>query len=620
MKNVHSIDPAVTKMLEIARKQGMETAWDRYLAQKPQCGFGELGICCRNCNMGPCRIDPFGEGPQKGVCGATADTIVARNLLRMIAAGASAHSDHGRDVVETLRGVGTGEAKDYTIKDEKKLMTLCKEFNITTEDKSIHEIAQELGEAALEEFGTQKGYIQTIERVPLQRKEIWKNLGIIPRGIDREIVESLHRTHMGVDHDPASLILHGLRCSLSDGWGGSMLATEFSDVLFGTPRPIRGQCNLGVIREDAVNIVVHGHEPVLSEMLVEAVQDPELEALAKKNGASGINLVGMCCTGNEILMRHGIPSAGNFLHQELAVMTGAIEAMVVDVQCIMPSLAQLASCYHTKFISTSPKAKFPGALHIQFEEHHALDVAREIVRQAIENYPHRNKSRVFIPKETAEYVGGFSVEAILEALGGTWTPLIEAIKSKKIRGIAALVGCNNPKVTHDYNHVNMTKALIAQDVLVVETGCAAIASAKAGLLLPETAQLAGSGLASVCRTLGIPPVLHMGSCVDISRILVMAAAIAKELGVDIADLPIAGAAPEWMSEKAVSIGAYVVASGIFTVLGTVPPVLGSKTVTEILTQKAKYLVGGYFAVEPDPFKAAELIINHIDEKRAALGI
>ncbi|KHO62865.1 Ni-dependent carbon monoxide dehydrogenase precursor [Thermoanaerobacter sp. YS13] len=620
MENVHSIDPAVTKMLEIARKQGMETAWDRYLAQKPQCGFGELGICCRNCNMGPCRIDPFGEGPQKGVCGATADTIVARNLLRMIAAGASAHSDHGRDVVETLRGVGTGEAKDYTIKDEKKLMTLCKEFNITTEDKSIHEIAQELGEAALEEFGTQKGYIQTIKRVPPQRKEIWKNLGIIPRGIDREIVESLHRTHMGVDHDPASLILHGLRCSLSDGWGGSMLATEFSDVLFGTPRPIRGQCNLGVIREDAVNIVVHGHEPVLSEMLVEAVQDPELEALAKKNGASGINLVGMCCTGNEILMRHGIPSAGNFLHQELVVMTGAIEAMVVDVQCIMPSLAQLASCYHTKFISTSPKAKFPGVLHIQFEEHHALDVAREIVRQAIENYPHRNKSRVFIPKETAECVGGFSVEAILEALGGTLTPLIEAIKSKKIRGIAALVGCNNPKVTHDYNHVNMTKALIAQDVLVVETGCAAIASAKAGLLLPETAQLAGSGLASVCRTLGIPPVLHMGSCVDISRILVMAAAIAKELGVDIADLPIAGAAPEWMSEKAVSIGAYVVASGIFTVLGTVPPVLGSKTVTEILTQKAKYLVGGYFAVEPDPFKAAELIINHIDEKRAALGI
>lgn len=620
MKNARSIDPAATKMLEIARQQGIETAWDRYLAQKPQCGFGELGICCRNCNMGPCRIDPFGEGPQKGVCGATADTIVARNLLRMIAAGAAAHSDHGRDVVETSRGIGTGEAKDYTIKDEEKLMALAREFDILTEGKSTREIAKELAEAALEEFGTQKGYIQTVNRVPPRRKEIWQNLGILPRGIDREVVEALHRTHMGVDHDPANLILHGLRCSLSDGWGGSMLATEFSDILFGTPHPIRGQCNLGVIREDAVNIVANGHEPVLSEMLVAAAQDPELVALARKNGASGINLVGMCCTGNEILMRHGIPSAGNFLHQELAVMTGALEAMVVDVQCIMPSLAQLASCYHTKFISTSPKAKFPGALHIPFEEHHALDIAREIIRQAVENYPRRKKGRVFIPRETAEYMAGFSVEAILKALGGTLTPLIEAIKSKKIRGLAALVGCNNPKVTQDYNHINMAKALIAQDVLVVETGCAAIASAKAGLLLPEAAELAGTGLAGICHTLGIPPVLHMGSCVDISRILVVAAALAKELGVDIADLPVAGAAPEWMSEKAVSIGAYVVASGIFTVLGTVPPVLGSKAVTEILTQKAKDLIGGYFAVETDPFKAAELIINHIDEKRAALGI
>jgi len=620
MENIRSIDPASLQMLAAASREGRETAWDRYQAQQPQCGFGELGVCCRNCNMGPCRIDPFGDGPQKGVCGADADIIVARNLLRMIAAGAAAHSDHGRDVVETLKGAGSGAAKDYRIKDEKKLLALAAEFQIATENKTPAQIAVELADAALDEFGTKKGRIQTVDRVPSKRKEVWRELGILPRGIDREVVEAMHRTHIGVDNDPANLILHGLRCSIADGWGGSLLATEFSDVLFGTPRPVRGKSNLGVIREDAVNIMVHGHEPVLSEMLVAAAGRPELAAAARERGAAGINLVGMCCTGNEILMRHGVPVAGNFLQQELAVLTGALEAVVVDVQCIMPALGDLAACYHTKFISTSPKAKFPGAVHIPFDEHSALEVAEKIIRLAVENFPNRNGKRVIIPAETTEYVAGFSVEALLEALGGTLQPLISAIKDGRIRGIAALVGCNNPKITQDYNHVHMARTLIAQDVLVVETGCAAIASAKAGLLLPEAAEAAGPGLAAVCRALNIPPVLHMGSCVDISRILTVAAAMARELGVDIADLPLAGAAPEWMSEKAVSIGAYVVASGIFTVLGTVPPVLGSKAVTALLTGQAKDLVGGSFAVETDPFRGAQLIIDHINARRAALGI
>jgi len=620
MKDALSIDPASVQMLEVARGEGIETAWDRYRAQLPQCGFGELGLCCRNCNMGPCRIDPFGNGPAKGVCGADADIIVARNLLRMIAAGAAAHSDHGRDIVETLRGAATGTAGDYGVKDAGKLKALAGEFQIATEGRSLSDIASDLAAAALEEFGTKKGRIQTVDRVPPQRKAVWQGLGLLPRGIDREVVEAMHRTHIGVDNDAANLILHGLRCAIADGWGGSLLATEISDVLFGTPQPVRGRSNLGVIREDAVNVMVHGHEPVLSEMLVAASTRPELLEAARAKGAAGINLVGMCCTGNEILMRHGIPVAGNFLQQELAVLTGALEAVVVDVQCIMPALGQLAACYHTKFISTSPKAKFPGAVHIPFDEHRALATAGEIIRLAVDNYEMRRRERVCIPRETTEYMAGFSVEAILQALGGTPQPLIDAVKSGAIKGIAALVGCNNPKITHDYNHVNMARTLIAQDVLVVETGCAAIASAKAGLLLPEAADLAGPGLAGVCRSLGIPPVLHMGSCVDISRILVLCATIAGALGVDIADLPVAGAAPEWMSEKAVSIGAYVVASGIYTVLGTVPAVLGSKVVTGLLTGDAEQLVGGRFAVETDPFRGAELMIRHIEKKRSGLGI
>ncbi len=616
-----SIDPASQEMLALAEKEGFETAWDRYEAQLPQCGFGELGVCCRHCNMGPCRISPFEEeGPKAGVCGATADIIVARGLIRMIAAGAAAHSDHGRDIAHTLLLTAEGKGGGYEIKDEAKLHALATEYGIKTDGRGKEEIALDLAHAVYAEFGKQEGPVQFTRRAPEKRVALWKSLGIDPRGVDREIVEIMHRTHIGVDNDPVNLILHGLRTSISDGWGGSMIATELSDVLFGTPTPTRSMANLGVLKADEVNIVAHGHEPTLSEMILAATQDPEMLALAKKYGAKGINLVGMCCTGNEVLMRHGVPMAGNFLQQELAVITGAVEAIIVDVQCIMPALGALTGCFHTKFISTSPKAKFPGATHIEFHEEHAYDIAKDIVRTAVENYRFRKAGQVHIPDEKTECMAGFSVEAIVGALGGTLDPLLDAIKGGAIKGIGAVVGCNNVKVQHDYGHVNLLKELIKQDVLVVTTGCNAIAAAKAGLLLPEAAEMAGEGLKGVCQALGVPPVLHMGSCVDISRILVACAAIANALGVDISDLPAAGAAPEWMSEKAVSIGAYVVSSGVFTVLGTVPQVLGSPMVTELLTQGAKDVVGAAFAVEPDPFKAAQMMIDHIEEKRAALGI
>ena len=259
-------------------------------------------------------------------------------------------------------------------------------------------------------------------------------------------------------------------------------------------------------------------------------------------------------------------------------------------------------------------------MHIEFHEEQAYDIAKEIVSTAVENYRFRKPDMVQIPNETMECMAGFSVEAIVGALGGTLDPLLDAIKSGAIKGIGAIVGCNNVKVQQDYSHVRLLEELIKQDVLCVTTGCNAIAAAKAGLLLPEAAEQAGEGLKGVCQALGIPPVLHMGSCVDISRILVACGAIANALGVDISDLPAAGAAPEWMSEKAVSIGAYVVSSGVFTVLGTVPQVLGSPVVTELLTQGANDVVGAAFAVEVDPFKAAKLMIDHIEEKRAALGI
>jgi anaerobic carbon-monoxide dehydrogenase catalytic subunit len=616
-----SIDPTVQPLLERAQQLSIETVWDRLDAMQPQCGFGELGVCCRNCNMGPCRISPFDDqGPKKGICGATADIIVARNLIRMIAAGAAAHSDHGRDLAHTLLLTAQGKGGGYEIKDTEKLAALAKEYGIETTDRNKEMVALDLANAVYAEFGNQEGPLQFTRRAPEKRVALWQSLGIDPRGVDREIVEIMHRTHIGVDNDPVNLILQGLKASIADGWGGSTIATELSDVLFGTPTPRQSEANLGVLKEDHVNIIVHGHEPVLSEMILAAVGDPDLVARAEKAGARGINLAGLCCTSNELVMRHGIPIAGNFLQQELAVITGAVEAMIVDVQCIMPSLGPLCDCFHTKFISTSPKAKFPGAVHMEFHEEKALEIAREIVATAVDNFANRVPEKVFIPQEKTACMVGFSVEAVLKALGGTLDPLLDAIKSGAVRGIAGVVGCNNPKIQHDLGHVALLEELIKNNVLVASTGCNAIAAAKRGLMLPEAAEQAGDGLKGVCQALGIPPVLHMGSCVDISRILTFCAAVANALGVDISDLPVAGAAPEWMSEKAVSIGAYVVSSGIFTVLGTVPQVLGSPVVTEVLTRTANDVVGAAFAVETDPVKGAGLMIAHMDQKRQALGI
>lgn len=615
-----SIDSASQIMLRKAEKENIETAWDRYEKQLPQCSFGQLGVCCRNCNMGPCRIDPFGEGAEKGICGATADIIVARNLLRTIAAGAAAHSDHARDAVLTFKKMSEGEAGSYRIKDEAKLLSLASEYGIPADGKRREEVAAELADALLMEFGKQNGPILCTRRAPESRIRLWTELGIEPRGIDREIVECMHRTHMGVDNNATHILLQGLRTGLSDGWGGSMIATDVQDILFGTPQPKKSTVNLGVLSKDKVNVIIHGHESILSEMIVEAAEDPELLKLAQGKGAAGINVAGICCTGNETLMRHGTPIAGTFLQQELAVITGAVEAMVVDVQCVMPSLGELTGCYHTKFISTSPKADYPNTVRMEFHEEKAYETAKEIIRAAVENFPNRNKKKVNIPEEKQECMIGFSAEAILNALGGSPDPLIEAIKSGAVWGIGAVVGCNNVKITHNYGHVNLVKELIKNNVLVVTTGCNAIACAEAGLLVPEASELAGEGLKIVCKALGIPPVLHMGSCVDISRILVLSSVIANRLGVDISDLPAAGAAPEWTSEKAVSIGAYVVSSGVYTVLGTVPPVLGSQAVTTLLTRDLSSVIGASFAVEPDPFKAADLMLEHIDGKRKALDL
>ncbi|MHB8763748.1 MAG: anaerobic carbon-monoxide dehydrogenase catalytic subunit [Deferrisomatales bacterium] len=607
-------------MLDKARREGLSTVWDRHAAQEPRCGFCDLGLSCRICTMGPCRIDPFGEGPQLGVCGADADIMVARNLGRMIAAGSASHSDHGRDLAETLLAVGEGRAAGYGIADEGKLRALAREFGVAEEGRAGLEVAKDLAGEMLDEYGMRKGRLQFAGRMPAARLALWEKLGVTPRGIDREVTEMMHRTHMGVDNDPVSLLLHGFRTALADGLGGSMIGTELSDVLFGTPKPATSTVSLGVIEAGAVNLLLHGHNPVVSEMVARAAEDPELVALARKLGATGINLAGLCCTGNELLMRRGIPMAGNHLMTELVLVTGAVDMMIVDYQCIMPSLTQIAGCYHTKFVTTSPKARFKGAEHREFTPENAESLARQVVREAVENFPRRRAGALEIPGQTVRQMTGFSVEAVLGALGGTPQPLIDAIVAGKIRGAAGVVGCNNPKVKHDRGHVELTRRLIENDILVLDTGCAAVANAKAGFKTPEAAELAGPGLREVCKALGIPPVLHTGSCVDNTRILHLAGALAKAIGVDVSQLPLAGAAPEWYSEKAVAIAFYVVAAGITTFLGVVPPILGSPAIVKLATEGLKDVLGASFVVEPDPVACADAIVAHVNAKRRALNL
>lgn len=617
--------PSTAQMLRKARREGIETAFDRAESLKP-CPIGGQSACCKHCSMGPCRLSPKNPYEKVGVCGADIDTLQARGFARMVAAGASAHSDHGREMVELFISVASGENPDFQIQDAAKLLAFAGDMGIVTEGKKLREIAVELGEACLGQFGQQRGHMKLLERAPQKRFDLWKELGILPRGFDREVVEMMHRTHMGVDQEPRNLVLGASRAALANGWGGSMISSELSDILFGTPKPILAEVDLGNLKEDEVNVIVHGHEPQLLDMMVRLAEDPEMLALAEKNGAKGITLVGMCCAGNEQLIRRGIPHAGNFMQCEPAILTGAVDAMLVDVQCIQQSLAPLAKCYHTRFITTNPRCKISGAEHIEFHgDHDARRVGVELMTLAVENFRNRTE-KVEIPDIRNQMIGGFSHEAINYMLGGSfrggYTPLNENVINGRIRGVAGVVGCNNPRVKHDWVHVELVKELIRNDVLVVQTGCSAIALAKAGLMKPEAAKYCGPGLREVCEAVGMPPVLHSGSCVDNSRILVALAEMVKAggLGDDISQLPVAGAAPEWMSEKAVGIGHYFVSSGVFVVFGVTLPHVGATRFAQYLFGGIEKDLGGKWAVEPDPYQMARLMIEHIDGKRKALGI
>jgi anaerobic carbon-monoxide dehydrogenase catalytic subunit len=619
-----TICESTAQMLEKAKRDGVETAFDR-AANMKACPIGADSACCKHCSMGPCRLNAKAPYDKVGVCGATIDTIMARNFARMVAAGGAAHTDHGMSMLDLFREVVNGKILDYEIKDVQKLESVAQEIGIEIEGRSVKEIATDLYNELERTYIQVEGEIPFAKRVPPKTLETWRKQGIVPRGAMREIMELMHRSHMGVDQHYENITKQCSRTALADGWGGSMVATEIADILFGTPTPVAVEVDMGVLKEDQVNVIVHGHEPNLFESMLVSATDPMLVEKAKAAGAKGINLVGMCCSGAEMLVRHGIPHAGNFMSTETVLVTGAVDAMCVDVQCIKQGLVAVADCYKTPLFTTNPRCHIEGAEHVEFHEHAPRDCTDAMVVKAIHRFKNRT-AEIEIPKNTHAGVHGFSHEYINYMLGGTfrgsYTPLNDNIINGRIRGVAGVVGCTNPRVKQDWVHVELVKELIKNDVLVLQTGCSQIALAKAGMCTPEAAHLAGSGLKEVCETVGMPPVLGIGSCVDNSRILIAASEMVKTggLGESIADLPVAGAAPEWMSEKAICIGQYFVASGVFTVFGVTFPIVEDTKFHKHLFQGLEEQGMGKWGFTPDPYEMARMMIAHIDAKRKALGI
>ena len=616
LTTVEEFEAATERLLETGAKVGADAWQFRVKNQTPHCKFGEEGVCCRICSMGPCRIT---KKAPRGICGCDVHGIVGRNYLKFTAGGSATHSDHGREICHTLYESSADGC--YQVKDPEKLIRIAKEWGVETEGKDIYDLAHEVAEMGLWEYGKPFGTQRFLKRAPQSQQELWEKNELAPRAIDREVSCSLHMAHMGCSSLPEALIKQSIRAGLSDGWGGSMMGTEFSDVLFGTPKPIDTEANLGVMVEENVNIVVHGHDPSLSEMVCEYADSPEMIAYAKEMGAKGITVSGVCCTSNEVAMRRGIPMAGNFLQQENVVLTGACEAIVVDVQCIFPALGPLSKCFHTKFITTSPIAQMPDSEFIRFDAKTAGEKAKLIVKTAIENFKNRKPELVHIPQLKQKATVGYSVEAIIKCLDGvansqvdemgTVKPLLQCVTSGVLRGAVAMVGCNNPKIRPDLAHIELMKKLIANDIVIIASGCSAQAAAKAGLMDKRAKDICGDGLKRVCELADIPPVLHMGSCVDISRMMILASELAKCAGTHVSQLPVVGCAPEWMSEKAVSIGNYVIGTGIDTFLGVDPYVSGSSEIAEILTNGTREWVEAAFTVEKDIDKLGDAMIARI---------
>lgn len=616
------VDKPSCYMYEAMRKDGVDTIYERFIAQQPQCGYGANGICCALCSHGPCQITRKAD---KGVCGANADLIVARNLLLKVAIGTAANIYHARNVARTIEAIGRGRS-DYVIKEEDKLRSVAKTVGLDSSG-DIKGVALRFGKFFMDQINSNDYEpLKMVEAFALpQRKEVWKKLDIFPGGPNSELLTSLTKSMTNVNSDPVDLLLQGLRLGIVNEYIGLFGATVLQEIIIGTAKPFLGQANIGIIDSRYVNLLVNGHQPLLAIKVMEAAREKEFIDKAKSVGAAGIKFYGSVCEGQSLLNIAGEYSdvyagpAGNLIQQELILATGAIDVLFFDFNCVLPSLVDVAKRYHTKLISTDKVVRQRETERLEYEPDQAKKIAIKILNEAIEAFTKREKTN--IPENPQKAMAGFTTESVSDALGGSLKPLINLIADGTIKGVAALVGCTTVRENQSgFNTQALARELIKKDILVISAGCASNSLQNAGLLDPSASALSGKNLRNVCETLKIPPCLSYGGCTDIGKIVGTVVALAKELNVDIPQLPIAVSAPEFMEQKAVADGFTAVALGAMIHLAPIPPVLGSKLVTKVLTEDIEALTGGKVYVELDPIKAAKGIEAHIVRKRKELGL
>jgi len=625
-------DASCSSFFTDLHEAGVSTIMDRADKQGAQCRFGQLGLCCRICLQGPCRINPMGKEPMTGICGARDYTIVSRYIDRMIAGGTAAHSGHGKEIAHMLHAVSKGETKDYKVTDQAKLEAVAKKLGIQGNGKNPMALAEAVSSKALEDYSRLSNdplaFLKST--VTKGRMHRWETHAVLPSNIETAISDVMHRTSMGVDADPVPILFGGIKSALSD-YTGAQISSDLSDVLFGTPRIVLSEANLSVLEEKSINVAVHGHNPLLSDIMVDVSR--EMKAEAQKVGADRFNIVGVCCTGNEILMRKGVPLAANVMAQELVLLSGILDAMVFDYQCIMPSLSALSRCTHTKMITTQEINRLVGDTHIEFTPDRAKESAKKILMMAAEAFKHRGKIRPLPSIRPAAVMAGFSLEQ-MRALFAKKNPddpfqyLTDSIVNGRIRGVALFAGCKSTNRKDDSDVITIARELAKRDVLLMATGCNAIELAKAGFMDPaKTKEVAGEGLQSFLNELseaagvkGLPCVWHIGSCVDNPRFSNLATEVANHLGVDIEKIPFVAMAPEAMHEKAVSIGTWAVAMGFPVHVGTINYLYGSTLVTEVLENTARDVYGGFFIFESDPTIAAKRLFSAIEYRRWKMDI
>ena len=605
------------------RQLPRETAHHRVETQETKCGFGLQGVCCRLCANGPCRITP--DAP-RGICGANADTIVARNFLRAVAAGSGCYIHVVENTARQLKNTGLHKDK---IRSEKALNHLAELFGVTGTDK--YDLCVKVADAVLSDlYRPEYEPMELVEKLAYApRVKRWKELGILPGGAKGEVFNNIVKTSTNLSSDPVEMMVSCLRLGISTGLYGLQLTNLLNDVVLGDPEIRMAPVGMNVIDPDYINILITGHQHSLFTYIQDRLLDEDVVAKAKAAGAKGFKLVGCTCVGQDLQLRGAHYTeifdghAGNNYISEAVLSCGAIDAVLSEFNCTLPGIEPICDELKIKQICLDVVAKKANAEYIPFNYETRQADGDRIIDEIIAAYKERRGNvpmNLFADHGNKNTLTGVSEGSLKAFLGGSWKPLIDLIVSGKIKGLAGVVGCSSVAYGHDTLTAELTKELIAKDILVLTAGCSSGGLENIGLMTPEAAELAGPNLKAVCKELGIPPVLNFGPCLAIGRLEIVATEIAGELGVDLPQLPLVLSAAQWLEEQALADGAFGLALGLPLHLGVPPFMTGSKLVTKVLTEDMVELTGGRVIIDPNGKSAANTLEAIIEEKRRALNI